>query len=118
MQIQAVRQHGLIHRQIRRHVDVCGPVVTIHAVHTVGLGLGNLLFAQGRVLGHVFGETPLLVFHADVGNHLALVVAGDVVDLIGNVHVPVNAFGSAGGGIAAAGFNQHTNLAGRVLLVA
>ena len=47
----------------------------------------------------------------NIGNDLALVVGRHVVDLVADVHVPVNAFGRAGGGISAASLDDHADLA-------
>ena len=54
----------------------------------------------------------------DVGNDLALLVSGDVGDLVRDIHAPVDAFGGAGRGIAATRINQHADPAGCVFLVA
>jgi hypothetical protein len=59
----------------------------------------------------------LQIFDVDVGNDLALVIGDHVVDAVADVHMPVNAFGCAGSGIAATGFDQHANLAQRVLFI-
>ena len=81
-------------------------------------GLVDLRLRRRIVLAGVFGDVTLSVFHPHPGNHLPLFVGGKVGDLVGDVHVPVNAFARlAQRRIAAASLDQQTNDARRVLLI-
>src|SRR3954469_24513086 len=95
-----------------------GAVVAVHAIHVVARGFGDLIFGQRGVFRKVLGHAALQILHMNVGNYLAFLIAGDVLNLVADVHVPVNAFRSTGSGIASAGFNQHANLADGVFLIA
>src|SRR5205823_7686095 len=77
----------------------------------------QLIFGQGGIFCVIFGDSALQVLDVDVGNDLALFVGGNVVDFVADVHVPVDTFRSAGGGVASARLNQQANLAHGVLLV-
>ena len=81
------------------------------------LALVNLIFTQRGILGVILGDPALLVLDANVRNDLVLLVRGHEVDLVGNVHVPVDAFGRARGGISAARLDEHPYLVQRVLLI-
>src|SRR5581483_8925767 len=116
--VDSAGDQRFVHRSIRWDVNVGRAIVTIHAVHAMRGRLLNLLLAEWSIFGHVFGDAPLHVLGADIGNDLALVVGGNVADLVGNIHVPVNSGGCAGRGIAAAGLDQHANLALGVFFVA
>src|SRR5437588_1661803 len=105
--VEAACQQGLIDRQVGGNVDVSGTVVAVDAIHVVAGGLGNLIFAEGGVFGEVLGDAALHIFDVNVGNDLAFLVGGHIVDLVADVHVPVDAFGGAGGGISTAGLDAH-----------
>src|SRR5690348_18259203 len=79
--------------------------------------LGQLIFGQGGIFSVVLGDPALQVADVYVGNDLALFVGGNVVDFVADVHVPVDTFRSAGGGVASARLDQQANLAHGVLLV-
>src|ERR1019366_2034634 len=116
--IDGAPAHRLVHGSIGRHVDVRGAVVAVDAVHAALLGLVNLGLGEGGVLRHVLGHPAILVLYAHPGNHLALLVAGKVGDLVGDVHVPVDTFtGLPEFGIAATDLYQHAEHARRVLLI-
>lgn len=70
-------------------------VVTIHAVHQADLALLELLRRDGRLRRGELRDPALGVLHPDPGNRQAPVVGRDVPDPVGDVHVPVNAFGQA-----------------------
>ena len=82
-------------------------------------GLVDLRLASADCPSLVYSVTlPLSIFHAYLRDNLPLFVGGKVGDLVGDVHVPVNALtGLAQARIAAAGLNQHANDARGVLLV-
>ena len=87
------------------------PVVAVHAIHVMARSLRNLIFAERRILRVILGHASLLIFDVNVGNDLVLLVGGHIVDLVADVHVPVNAFGRSRGRIAAAGLDDHADLA-------
>ena len=74
---------------------------------------------RGRLVRavEVLGDSPLIIFHSDPRNFLPLGIGGAVVDLIGNIHMPVDSRGDPGRGAASAGAQQASNLAHAVLLV-
>src|SRR5579862_107503 len=92
-------------------------VVAIDAVHVMARGLRDLILGQRGIFRVILGNTALLVFDVDVRHNLALFVGGHIVDFVGDIHVPVDALGGSGGGIAAAGLDEHAYLAHGVLLV-
>ena len=114
----AVRGERAVDGGIRRNVDVRGAVVAVDAIHAALGHLRDLILGELGIFSEIFGDAARGILGVDVGDVLALLVGGDVADLVGDVHVPVNALGLAGGGIAAAGLDEKADLAGRVLLVA
>ena len=54
--------------------------------------LVDLRLRRRLVFGGVLGDVALRVFHPDPGNDLPLLIGGEVRDLVGDVHVPVDAF--------------------------
>ena len=77
-----------------------GAVVAVYAIHVVARGLRNLIFAEGRVLGVILGDSSLQIFDVNVRNNLALLIGCHIVDFVADVHVPVNAFGRTRGRIS------------------
>ena len=77
-----------------------GPVVTVHAVHAAARGLGHLILIAIQTLSVILRYMTLHIFDMNVGYDLPLLVGRNIFDLIGNVHMPVNAFRSTGGRIA------------------
>ena len=57
------------------------------------------------------------IFDVNVGNDLALFVGCHIIDLIADVHVPVNAFGCSRSGIATARLDDHSDLAHGVFFI-
>src|SRR5215471_5212259 len=77
----------------------------------------DLLFAERGVLGEILSDPALQVFHVHVRDHLPLIIGGDIVNFVTDVHVPVNAGRSTSRGISTSGLDQHSNLTNRILLV-
>ena len=95
-----------------------GTVVAVDAVHAVLRSIRDLLAGERGVLRIIFRHMPLQVFHVDISNHLSFNISRNISNFVGNVHVPMNAFGRAGGWISAASLDQHADLSRRVLFVA
>lgn len=66
----------------------------------------------------VLGHPPLHILHVNVRNDLSLLIGCYELNLIGDIHVPVDSFRSSCRRIAAARFNQHANLTRSILFVA
>ena len=116
--VDTARQQGLIHGQVRRDVDVGRPIVAVHTIHAAGLRPGNLVLTQGGIFCEILRNSSLHVFDVNVGDDLMFFVGGNVGDFVAYVHVPVNAFWGAGGGVAASGLDQEADLAQRIVFIA
>ena len=101
--IDLAQRHGQVHGDIGRLEVVRRPVVAIHAVHPPDLGCIDFVLEVRRA---EFGDHSLLISHAHPGDGLARFVAGDVFDLVADVHVPVNAAHRSVRRIAAAHLHQ------------
>ena len=108
------------HRVVHRALGVGGErvrraVVAVHAVHPPALALRELL---RRRAGDVYSRTvPSRVSHPHVRDHLPLGIGGDVLDLVGEVHVPVDAGADAQRRAAAADVHRQRRDRLGVLLV-
>src|SRR5712692_27170 len=91
--------------------------MTIDAIHSAFVGRRNLLRRARTIAIVVLGDVALLVLYTHPENHLAMFVGRDIVNLVGDVHVPVDSGYQAGCRTAAADIYQHTSLAHGVLLV-
>lgn len=89
---------------------MCRTVVTIDTIHAPLGGSRNLLLRQRTIAIVVFGNIPLQVLNSNPRNYLAVIVYRDVVNLIGDIHMPMNSRHYAGAGTAAANIYQHARL--------
>src|SRR4030095_2198709 len=92
-------------------------VMTIDAVHPSLVGCGNLLWFHRACPVVILSDIAVLIFNLHPRNYLPLLISWDVGNLIGNVHVPVNARHETGGRPPAADVYQHPRLSQRVLFV-
>ena len=111
-------EQRLVHCLVWRYVDMRGPIVTVHAVHAAARSLGDLILIAIRTLSVILRYMTLHISDMNVGYHLPLLVGGNIFDLIGNVHMPVNAFRSTCGRIATPRLDEHTDLTGGVAFIA
>ena len=93
------------------------PIVAFNAIDPPFGGLLDLSRRHIEVSNFVFGHRAIRVFCSHPRYHLPVLIGCDVCDLVRYVHVPVNTFNLATGRIAAAGVDEHSRLAKRVLLV-
>ena len=115
--IDKARQQSRVDRAIRVLEDVTRPVVAVYTIHSPDLQLLHLIWGQRGGAVEVLGYSPLVIFHSDPRDFLSLGIGGAVVDLVGDIHVPVDARGDPGRGAASAGAQQASDLAHAVLLV-
>ena len=102
--VDAGEGHRLINGGIRSHELVGWPVVAVHAVHVADRMLGWVIL---ELCGAVFGGLAIGVGHADPRDVEAVVVERDELDLIGDIHVGMNAFNRPADGIAATDLENH-----------
>jgi hypothetical protein len=99
-------------------IDVGRPVVAIEAVHRIGWQFLELLRAFGRfrrdkyrfLSGH-------LMAHFDPRDILVLAISGHVRDLIGQVHMPVDATGRRVVSAATPDLHEQGDSPARIVLI-
>lgn len=94
-----------------------GTIMAINAVHPPLGGRRDLLGREGPGSIMVFSDVALVVFYFHPGNHLTLLVRGNISDFIGDVHVPMDTCYRASAGAAATDIYQHAYLAGSVAFI-
>src|SRR5215213_1157083 len=91
--------------------------MTVNAIHaSLAAGI-NLLLRKPATAIVIFNRISLPIPYSHPGNYLTMVVRRDVVNRIGNIHVPVNSRHLARRRTAAADVEQHSSLSQRVLFV-
>ena len=93
------------------------PVVAVHAVHVVPGKRCKLLFRALEIETRVLVHASVRVSHLDPRDLKFLPVHGDVLDLVLNDHVPVDACASAQGCASPPGLDADADLLGGILLV-
>src|SRR5687767_6467631 len=91
--------------------------MTVDAIHASLAGCIDLLLCQPPAAVMVFSDTSISISYPHPRNLLTLVVRRNVVDRVGDIHVPVNSCDLARGRTAAADAQQHARLSQRVLFV-
>ena len=108
----------LIHDARGRMIDVGRPVVAIEAVHRIAGSFCRFSEAFGRFrrdkLRLLAGD---LMAHFDPGNILVLAIRGHVRDLIGQVHVPVDATGRPAVSAATSDLHEQGDSPARIVLI-
>src|SRR6266508_4148990 len=92
---------------------VRGPAVTIHAVHSPDLIFRRIVF-EIRIA--ILGDA-LRVRASDPGNGEELLVGCDILDFVGEVHVPMNPAHGSVRWVTSADVEQEANGERRVLLI-
>ena len=93
---------------------VGGPIVAIDAVHGANFVFLRIFFEVG---GAIFSGDTIATGEPDPWDHLAFLVGGNVLDLVAQIHVPVNAADGPMRGRAAADFEQKSHAEFGVRLV-
>jgi len=98
-------------------IDVSRAVVAVDAVHHARLGRADLGGFQRAVARLKHGDFAVLVSQPHPRDDLTFLVAGDVLNLVGDRHVPVDASDRTELGITTADFHQHLDRPRRILFV-
>src|SRR5579884_4259929 len=116
--VNDVQGHGAVDREIRRNVNVRWPVVAIDAVHPPLVGFGDFFRLRRIVLGGVDRHLAALVRQSNPGNVLPLVIRRVVLDLVSDIHVPMDATaGWTKTWVSTAYLDEHANGSRGVVLV-
>ncbi|HST53016.1 MAG TPA: CBS domain-containing protein [Pyrinomonadaceae bacterium] len=92
-----IRQRGVessggervVHGFVGRKIDVRRTVVAVNAVHTSLRRARNLVGREHRAFLSVLRHAPLAVAHAHPSDLLSFIIRRDVINLVGEGHVPV-----------------------------
>ena len=113
--VDVAQADGEVHGVVGCLILVGRPVVAIHAVHRADRETGRVV---RKPLGPKLGDYALRVHDADPGDFLPRHIGGDVLDLVLDVHVPVDAAFRPVRRVGTADFHQETEREGRVGFVA
>src|SRR5262249_54503182 len=76
-----------IYSVVGRHDIVGWTAMAIEAVHAANIMWRRVAF---EIIGSVFGRLTLGVSHAHPRDRFGVFIGGEVLDLISDIHVPVN----------------------------
>src|SRR6185436_16424352 len=94
---------------------MCRAIVTIHAVHASNGGRIDLIRAVG---GTKLRYGPLSISEANPRNLLSAIIRSNVLDLIADIHVPMDPADGPMSRIRPTHFHQHSNFMDAVGLIA
>src|SRR5215813_13193287 len=109
--IETIRGESSVERLIRWIENVRWSIVTVDTVHPPSRHAGDLRWCQWVPGKSVFRYIATLVLRLNPGNNLTSVITRDVVDLVRQIHMPVDPSYWSSLRTTATHINQQANLA-------